>query len=46
MKKILFIAVAACVFSLPMLAQIKAKDTKGTPAERAEQMLKQLTLEE
>ena len=46
MKKILLITAAACAFILPMQAQVKAKDTKGTPAERAEQLLKQLTLEE
>ncbi|MCQ2268214.1 MAG: glycoside hydrolase family 3 C-terminal domain-containing protein [Bacteroidaceae bacterium] len=37
---------AAFICSLTSQAQIKAPQTKGTPAQRAEQMLKQMTLEE
>lgn len=44
MKKLLFIAALAC--TITGFAQTKAQDTKGTPTQRAEQILKQLTLEE
>lgn len=44
MKRILILA--ALTSTLQVQAQVKAQQTKGTPAQRAEQMLQQMTLEE